>query len=120
MGELRFESPLNICYLRLAGNSERLLEFLLEISPHTSHLVKQPVLMKSGTPLRLDDMMSEHSEKLVVDQVGFLGERSTRTYLFYTPVKKKKNLLYCLFVREGKQSENLTELFDGSKVQLFR
>lgn len=65
-------------------------------------------------------MMSEHSEKLLVGQVGFLGERSTRTYLFYTPVKGKKKLLYFLFVREGKQSENLTELFDASKVQLFR
>lgn len=70
VGELRFESPLNICCLRLAGNSERLLEFLLEISPRTSHLVKQPVLMKSGTPLRLGDTMSEHSQKPVVDQVG--------------------------------------------------
>lgn len=104
VGELRFESPLNICCLRLAGNSERLLEFLLEISPRTSRLVKQPVLMKSDTPLRLDDMMSEHSEKLVVDQVGFLGERSTRTYLFNTPVKEKKKTfcIVCLSERESK------------------
>lgn len=102
MGELRFESPLNICCLRLAGNSERLLEFLLEISPHASHLVKQPVLMKSDTPLRLDDMMSEHSEKLVVDQVGFLGERSTRTYLFYTPVKKEKKPSVLSVCQRGK------------------
>lgn len=116
---MRFESPLNICCLRLAGNSERLLEFLLEISPRASHLVRQPALVESDTPLHLNDMTSEHYEELVV-------ERRTRTDLFLRTGEEENTFhVVCLsgegsWGEGGEQSQNLTELFAGCKVQLFR